>query len=231
MIFLRPIFAILIAPFRWLESLFQHKDNLLELHFNYGSSAIQIKTIHKEESLSDDLLIASYILFLARYFYICDERQVESVRNLIEQEIGSIEPKELPAKVWGAVGQTFSKMEFKAIYGLFTMGIPPLSYSEEEPRRSYAKYSFLVFKRNGNLSSSFHMSSGPDIVFLPLTVAVLYEFVVDKLRDKNKKDALDTSISDLLNAHHFASCRALSALGEMPIQALENNHISFSHES
>lgn len=63
MIFLRPVFAILVAPFRWLESLFQHKDNLLELHFSYGSSAIQIKTINKEVSLSDDLLIASYLLF------------------------------------------------------------------------------------------------------------------------------------------------------------------------
>ena len=228
----RPVFTIFFAPFRFLANLFQHKDNLLEWHFNYGSSSVQIKTKHKEQSLADDLLIAGYILFLARYFYICDDRQIQVVRNCLEQEIGNVEPKELPAKLWNIVGQTLNKMESRAIYGLFLGGIPPLGYSEnEEPSRSYAKYSFLVFERSGNLTSTFHMSSGPDIAFLPLTVAILYEFVVDKLRDKNKKETLDTSITDLLNAHHQTDCRSLAALGKLPVEILASNNITTESNS
>lgn len=148
------------------------------------------------------------------------------MRNVLGQEIGSIEPKELPPKIWEAVGQTFSKMEFKAIYGLFAMGIPPLGYSDEEQRRSYAKYSFLVFKRNGNLTSMFHMSSGPDIVFLPLTVGVFYEFVVDKLQDKNKKEILDKATMALLKEHHLEDCRSKYALWKLPLKILISNDIN-----
>ncbi len=231
MIILRSILAIIIAPIRWFTNLFlykfQHKDNLLEWHFNYGGSYMRIDTRHKEQFLADNLLIASYIFFLARYFYICDSRQIQVMRNCLEQEIGRIEPKELPTKIWDAISQTLSEMEFKAVYGLFTMGIPPLDYSEEdEPSHSFSKYSFLVFEKNNNLTSTFYMSSGPDIVFLPLTVGILYEFVVDKLKDKSKKEILDTFIINLLNAHYQTDCRSLVALNKLPVEIIIKNNLT-----
>lgn len=220
----RPIFVVLFAPFRWLDKLFRHKDNLLEYHLNYGPSAVKIDTKIKGAE-SDDLLIAGYVLFLARYFYICDERQALGVRITLENCIGEIEPNLLPVRVWEAAKQTFNKMEFQAIYGLFTLGNPPLGYSIDDPSRSYAKYSFVVWEQRGHLTSRFHMSAGPDIVLLPLTVGVLYNYVADKLSDRSKKELLDKTVMDLLEAYHSEDCRSQYALWKLPVEILAKNGI------
>jgi len=233
----RLVFAIVFAPIRWLANfLTSHRDNLLEWHFNYGPYFIHIKTKHKEQFFSDDLLIASYILFLARYFYICDERQIEPVKNLLYKEIESkkTNSEELSSKVWNVVWQTLNEMERRAVGKLYSnifRGMPPMSYSEKETTRSYAKYSFFVFERfkqkRGYLSSIFHMSAGADIIFLPLTVAVLYKFVVDKLKGKNKKEKLDKSILDLLEAYDRVSCRSLTGLYKLPVEIINQNNIDY----
>lgn len=228
------IFAIIFAPIRWLANLLiSHKDNLLEWHFNYGPYFIHIKTKHREQFLTDGLLIASYILFLARYFYICDERQTEVIKDLLRNEIGNKKNnyKELSSKIWDAIWQTLNETERHAVSNLYSnifRGMPPLSYSEEETNRSYAKYSFLVFeRRNDYLTSIFQMSAGADIIFLPLTVAVLYVFVVNKLRDKNKKEILNKAIVDLLEAYNKVDCRSLAGLERLPVEIINQNNIDY----
>lgn len=226
----RQIFPIIFAPFRLLDNFLRHKDNLLELHLNYGPSFVKIKTIHKDQFMSDDLLIASYVLFLGRYFYICNDRQTDVIRDFLGRTIGNgnNDIKELSAEIFATVVETLNPMEQHAVEKLFFMGIPPLVYSEgEEPIRSYAKYVFLVFKKGEHLTSTFHMSMGPDIVFLPLTVAILYEFVVDKLGNKNKKQQLDGTIIDLLEAHNQFDCRSLYALSTLPVEFLIKNNITY----
>ncbi len=201
MLIVRTIFAILFSPLRLLSNLFQHKDNVLEWHFNYGSFLVKIQTTHKDKVLSDQLLIASYILFLARYFYICDDRQTDVVRDVLLDSLKkSHNPGELASILLGATFQTLNQREQEAANGLFNSSfIPvpefPLTYSEnEDPRHSLAKYSFLVFEHGGSPVANFYMSSGPDIILLPLTVGILYEYVVDKIKDKEKKKILDQSI-------------------------------------
>jgi len=190
MAILRFIFSIIFTPIRWLANLLtQRKDNVLEWHLNYGPSFVKIETKYKEQFLSDNLLIAGYILFLARYFFICDERQIEIVRKLLLREIGKSRADEITPQLYEAVFQTLNQMEKDATLGLFKiynrfLPMPPLTFSEdEEPQHSLAKYSFLIFKRSsGNgLGHIFHMSAGPDIILLPLTVGILYEYVVNKL--------------------------------------------------
>ena len=233
MTFLRPIFAILLAPFFWLFNLPRHKNNNLEWHFIYGPSFIKIETKYKDQILADDLLIAGFLLFLARFFYICDERQPNVVRNYLFEAIkGSYETSELGGKLYEVVFQTLSKMEKDATLGLFKsfsfLAIPPMAYSEdEEPHHSFAKYSFLVFEHNGHLTSIFHMSFGPDIILLPLTVGILYAYVANKLRSENKKGKLDRSIIDLLEAHTSIDCRSLNGLHELPIEIISKNNLNY----
>src|SRR3989344_6416715 len=159
----RIIHAILFSPIKWAANLFQHRDNLLEWRLNYGPFFIKIQTSHSEQILADDLMIASYILFLARYFYICDTRQTEIVREYL---LGAIrethKPSEIGRNIYKVIFQTLNRMEREALVGLFSIHnifspVPPMTYSEdEEPSHSFAKYSFLVFDRS-QLTSTFHM--------------------------------------------------------------------------
>jgi len=108
--------------------------------------------------------------------------------------------------------------------------MPPLTfYEDEEPRHSFAKYKFLVFERSGGngLGHIFHMSAGPDIILLPLTVGILYEYVVNKLRDKGKKEKLDNSIIDLLKNHSTVDCRSMSGQTELPNKVISNNNLNY----
>ncbi len=230
MVIFRFIFSIIFAPVRWLaNSLTQRKDNVLEWHLNYGSSFIKIQTNHKEQFLPDDLLIASYILFLARYFYICDDRQEDVVRNFLLNTINKSEKTDrITSKLFYAVLETLTQMERYVAYDLFEA--PPMIYSEnEEPKHSFAKYKFLVFERAGGnrLGHIFHMSAGPDIVLLPLTVGILYDYVINKLRDKNKKEKLDNSIIDLLKKHSAVDCRSMAGQNELPNEVISNNNLSY----
>jgi len=233
----RFIFSIIFVPVRWLvNSLTQRKENVLEWHLNYGPSFVKIQTNHKEQFLTDDLLIAGYILFLARYFYICDDRQIEVVRNFLLKEIGkSQKSSEITPKLYEVVFQTLNQMERDATLGLFKiynrfLSVPPLTFSEdEEPRHSLAKYKFLVFERSGGngLGHIFHMSAGPDIILLPLTVGILYEYVINKLRDKDKKEKLDNSIIDLLKKYLVVNCRSMAGLSKLPNEIISNNNLNY----
>lgn len=212
-------------------SIFRHKDNLLEWHFNYGEYFVQIRTTHKEQPLPDGLLIVSYILFLARYFRICDDRQIEPMREFLNKEIVNSEKDttELSSKIHTIIMQTLNKWEKRAVDKLFFMGLPPLDFSEnEEVSRPYARYSFLVFRQGGNLTSTFHMSAGADKIFLPLTVDVLYEYVIWKLRNKNKKEILDKAILDLLKAYDDVNCRSFKGLSKLPVEIINQNNIDYT---
>lgn len=228
----RFIFSIIFAPFRWLtNSLTKRRDNVLEWHLNYGPSFVKIETKYKEQFLPDDLLIAGYILFLARYFFICDDRQIEIVRKFLLNEIGKSKSNEITPKLYEVVFQTLNQMEKDATLALFKiynrfLPMPPLTFSEdEEPRHSLAKYNFLVFERpaGNRLGHIFHMSAGPDIILLPLTVGILYDYVVNKLRNKDKKEKLDNSIIGLLKGHSTIDCRSMKGLNELPNEVIKNN--------
>lgn len=233
----RFIFSIIFAPIRWLvNSLTQRKDNVLEWHLNYGPSFVKIETKHKEQFLSDNLLISGYVLFLARYFFICDYRQIDVVRNFILDEIGkSKKSNEITPKLYEVVFQTLNQIEKDAMFGLFKiynkfLPMPPLTFSEdEELRYSLAKYNFSVFERSsGNgLGHIFHMSAGPDIILLPLTVGILYEYVINKLRDKDKKEKLDSSIIDLLKNHSTVDCRSMAGQTELPNEVIIKNNLNY----
>lgn len=233
----RFIFSIIFAPVRWLANSFtQRKDNVLEWHLNYCPSFVKIQTRHKEQFLPDDLLIAGYILFLARYFYICDDRQIDVVRNFLLEVVEKSQiSNDITPKLYEVVFQTLNQMEKDATLSLFKiynifLPMPPLTFSEdEEPKHSFAKYDFLVFERSsGNgLGHIFHMSAGPDIILLPLTVGILYDYVVNKLRDKDKKEKLDNSIIDLLKKHSVVDCRSMAGQNDLPNEIISNNKLNY----
>lgn len=224
------IFWIIFTPIKWLEnSLTKRKDNILEWHLNYGPSFVKIETNYKGQFLCDDLLIASYILFLAKYFYICDNKQVDVVRNFLLEEIEKSEkPNIVTVKLYELIFQTFNQRD-KNIINKFLPN-PPLTFSEdEEPVRSVAKYTFSVFKHSNDngLGHILHMSFGPDILLLPLTVGILYEYVVDKLEDKGKKEKLNNLVIEMMKKHSSVDCRSIKGQNELPNEIIKDNDLKY----
>ncbi|MGH2574256.1 MAG: hypothetical protein ACRDFC_01000, partial [Ignavibacteria bacterium] len=159
--------------------------------------------------------------------FICDQRQVNVTRDFLLNAIRiSQNPNEICGKLYETVFSTLNPMEKNAISKLYFMGIPPQTYSEDEvlPMPN-TKYSFLVFRYSGRLTSNFHMSAGPDIILLPLTVVILYKYVVDKIGEIDKKQKLDKAIIDLLEAHSSVDCRSLEGLHKLPLEIIQMNNV------
>lgn len=219
------LFAIVFTPIRWVwDALFRARHCLLEWRFVYGASLVNIRTTM---AFADHrLLVVGYILFLARYFYICDDRQVTVVRDLLRDAIrNSQQPREITERLYETAVGTLNSLERNVVGKLFRLD-PPLTFSEDEqPRSPGAKYAFLVSGRGGVVRSTFHMSGGADMILLPLTVGVLYEYVVSKIRTADQKAKLDQSIVDLLEAHKAVDCRSRKGLSTLPCEIIEKNSI------
>jgi hypothetical protein len=72
------------------------------------------------------------------------------------------------------------------------------------------------------------MSFGPDIILLPITVGILYDYVIDKINDKGKRNKLDDAISDLLEAHNQVDCRSLRVFMKLPEEILFKNNLIYA---
>lgn len=211
-------------------------QNIMEWSFDYQPFSINITTRYPEATLSDNLLISGYILFLARYFYICDDRQVTIMKqhllNLIKLEKASDTASELYLNIY----QTLDESKKKAATELFKIynplfGQPPLKYSvDNKSSYSYAKYKFQVFKRKEiGLGNIFNMSAGPDIILLPITVCVLYGYILDIfqniLESKTSVKSFKKAISDLLIEYERVDCKSQEGFVNVPNLIIKNNNL------
>lgn len=211
--------------------MFNQNNNLIEFHFNYDAAFCQIKVSNKID-INDNLLIASYLLFVARYFLICDDRQIKPMRELLLKEIWNDKDEPATQKIYKVILNTLSQNERDAIGKLFLLGMPPLFYSTtEDVTKSYAKYSFSVIKNNEELRTVFNMSVGPDKILLPLTVGIFYEFIMNTLGDKGRVELLNYIIIKLLKSYEFSDCRSLTDNIRLPNEILRQNNISVSERN
>ncbi len=153
-------------------------------------------------------------------------------KYLLEAIKGQYEVSELGGRLYEVVFQTLNQTEKDATLGLLKtfsfIAIPPMTFSEdEEPLHSFAKCSFLVFNRNGQLGSTFYMSFGPDIILLPLTVGILYAYVINKLRDKNKKEKLNGMIIEMLEMHDSVDSQSMDGLNKLPMAIISKNKLNY----
>lgn len=220
----------------WFSNLSKPKDSLLEITFDFDDAFCSINVATKEPlAAQDNLLIASFVLFVARYFYICDDRQIEPVKQFLLDNVGKQETFEaLPGKIYELVFATLSSDERRASTTFFLLGFPPVVYTDsEKPRRSLSRYTFTVFRSralNGQLASHFQMSLGPDKVLLPLTLSFFYQLVVDKLQDEQKREVLDRATVQLLESYGTVDCRAFSSLYQLPARIVESSGLMLSKE-
>ena len=225
---LRVIFALLFAPFRLLFNLLTKPSRpIAEFEFTFGSGLCHIKlTLPKNEN--DDALIAGYIMYLARYFYICDERQIKLMQNLLTKEAEAKKKGDInfTEKIYQNILQTLNEQERYAVNKLFAFPkLPPLLYAEDKvPSYPIATYKLFVTEQNKSWGHIFHLSAGADILLLPLLVGIFYEYVKDKTKSG---DVLDETIVRLISSYNDIDCRSSEALNKLPDKILREKY--FSH--
>lgn len=220
MLFLRTIAAVLLSPFIWFFNLFRRSNNVLEWHLNFGKSSINIRTV-TQEAPTEALLISAYLLFVGRYFFICDQRQEHSARQALKEIAEEKTDTKIAAlHLYEAIHGTLNDGEKGAVSSLFMMGIPPIVVTQnEEPANSLAKYSFLIFVRNQELYGNLHLSFGPDIVLLPISLGVLYDFVAANVTGRNKQ-LLKNGVLALLELQKGHGARSMLAMHQQPVEII-----------
>lgn len=231
--------GIFIRPLNFLSHFFAPKKNLFEIQFTYVPLHCYIQT--KPQSPPDELLIAALCFFLQKYFFICDARQIDCMKQLLAT-FPEKDPHIISSEVFESVFQTFTPKERNAIERLFTLPVHhlpfhsvfPFHYSEGEPDSKFDKifinqYNFFVYQKRGRLRTFFKMSIGPDKVLLPNMVGLFYEYVMDKVTDENK-NKLHGIIQALLDAYDTVDCRSLNSLA-LPSELLRTRGINISEMS
>lgn len=151
----------------------------------------------------DRLLISSYIMFLLRFFRICDTRQVQPIRDLLAGSAGQVYSDEIALLIYHAVLNTLSKIEraqAETMFLEFGRQSPPVAVLPYKGAGPYiGKCKFKVIKNGVLLSSNFKISASYNLILLPLAVGVLYDFVCTNLNDKGLSTDLNTLIIHLVN--------------------------------
>jgi hypothetical protein len=216
---------IITAPFRWLSSAVYRKYAAIRLEVAYGRGRAYISSQWDSSEYETTYLVAAYLLFLARYFFICDKRQIEPVGTRLAEYIRTgAPPAQLASALFETVHGTLNQNEKRAVAGLFSFpNLPPLTYTDEAtPSAKLARYTLTTYKAGDIWSLDFHMSTGPDIVLLPITVGLLYHYVSDKIEDNNKP-VLNNCISQFLAEQQSSDCRSHRDATRIPNTIIANN--------
>ncbi len=222
---LRLLLGMMVGPvLRVIDRFQRHADNVLSVHLSFGRSRCTVRLEHKATRLDHELLVATYLLFVARYFFVCDLRQVGPVKSCLlscfSEEGATIQ--RLTQAIYDEVFKTLGAAERWALEGLFQDGNPPMTFSEDDypEEHSLATYSFLVFGAFPKVHATFHISQGPDIVLLPIALGIVYQVVSEKLTAA-ENEALRLGVLRLLKAYDRVDCRSVTALTMLPNEILE----------
>jgi len=185
---MKQIIALIFSPIIYLMNVFFNagKNYIVKYTFNF-SAVCYIESDPDNDNISSNILITSYLLFLARFFYICDERQFIPISNfMISRLSGDDNYDEFSNEIYDVIYNTLNDQEKSAVHGLFFLGVPPIYYSNEKSDARYGKYEFRINGTDGGYGHVFIMSPGADVILLPLTLGLFYQYIYDKLNHNDK---------------------------------------------
>lgn len=157
--------------------------------------------IGKGGHYSDSLLISSYILFLSRYFFICDDRQLIPMRKLLSKRLNdNYNFDELINDAGKLIYDTLNESEKEQISQLSNQKIIlPIEISNKQAGKSLGNYRFNIVKSSVGLGSIFDMSPGLDIELLPRLAILFYEYILSNLSDRKSILILNKASGLFLN--------------------------------
>ena len=170
----------------------------------------------------------SCLLYLSKYFYVCDERQIEIVRNILVQcarESGAAD--QLAQMIFYNIRDVLNETEKKAIAEQFIYPHrPPVRYFEgnEEIDRTerIGRYSLNIYKIGGLWHDDLEVSMGLDMVLLPITAGILYNYVTDKIPSESRI-VLDSCVTALLDRQATSNFRSLKTARQLVNTVIAEN--------
>lgn len=142
---------------------------------------------------ASDSLIKLAIHYLARYFYICDERQFGPMAKIIdlyskEKTLNYDSCMRLTASVEGMVYETFNEKEREALasYMRVAHSLPYLR-SDKQLQKVKFRYIFKLYFGPDKMNSNLKMSLMLNKQLLPRTAVFILDAVVESLDSKDKK--------------------------------------------
>lgn len=202
---MKRVFLTLIAPLIYLyNAVFRKKlsDSLIYFDIKFDNESCYMK--HAGTS-SDNVLVASYIMFLSRYFFICDDKQLEPMQKyLIKIFKEKFDSKKFINGIEGLVYDTLSEHERNQLKSLAKSGaVMPAFLSDDDNSGSLGKYQFYLTNQDGVIVSKFFMSPGLDIVLLPRLVFFMFSYINSELASEESKKILQSASLDFVK--HFAN--------------------------
>jgi hypothetical protein len=197
------IVFFLMHTIRWLgNTLVMGKPTFrVEIIFGWGRAAIHSDPDSSEGAFSQ--LVTAYLLFLSEYFYICDEIQRLPARDLLMSHINEGSP---PYRLTEALAQMARQFLSKAERSAFELSFkspkdPPtyLNNDCEIPKiQRFGRYVLTTYYRGGHWARDLKVSFGYTTILLPLTIGLLYDYVIDQIGQENR-NIFDACIVDLLD--------------------------------
>jgi hypothetical protein len=140
----------------------------------------------------------AYILFMARVLSIIPENQQSLVLQVLEaltSITGKHNFRNLNEHIYREVVGDLSKDQQDAAKGLFAALIPLTIMKEDPPGPpGLASYTFTVAR---DFKTHFRMSMGPDVILLPLSISLLYEYVSSEAGEGDVK-RLNNNINEII---------------------------------
>lgn len=224
---LKNFIKVVIWPFEAiLNKLTKSSSYIINLKCNFFYFGIFIEPQMRQGEDFEASLQKSYILYLAKYFYICDERQVEPVKQVFLDYIRRKDShKIITEKIFAEVWKTFNNKEQDAFIHLFPLGIPPLTYikdkKEIQNKNPLASYELRVSGQK-RLGTNFQMSLGPDIILLPMLLGILFEYIMDNIHDTEKEEKLKQAVIRMIIEFEEQNPRDLKTFINLPNEIIES---------
>lgn len=232
--------GFLSIPLRPLTRIFTPKNPDVEVIFTFYPWVCRVQYItlgdkynHQQFSnvgqeamgvVGDYLRVATFLHYLAFYYYICDDRQrsviVEAYKSLFSLT-KEVDYDDFMDHVYTSVFNTLSKQEkdaatlFEAPYQLIT---------QESDSKSFGTYIFQLKRKREGFKHYLKLYAGTDMIFLPLSVGHLYRYLTEESTKTSKKfkNNLNKLSLELLNSLEDGKSPSMSWQLNQPDNLLRN---------
>lgn len=180
------LLGLLLAPLIYAYNLiFQPNNFLVKADITMESWSYYIEfDIRKEDKY---ILPKAFLQYLARYFFICDNRQDEPMKNILlfHLKAENFNFMNFMDNIEKMIYDTLNDNERSQLASLAKKGIVmPALPSSNKLNGNLAKYSFNLMSGSSGYYSLFFMSPGLDIEILSRTVA----FMLTEIKEKVSSD-------------------------------------------
>lgn len=217
-------------------SLWSSSKYLLYLRIDFGKLFCSIGYEYKgKEDQLDINLVRTLLLYVSRFFFICDDRQIDMMKIAISEILEHIlerdqhkEKFSLTKSIIAKLYSILSEKELQAARSLFPLGLPTECREYRVEKKPIASYRFVVKKLGSSPPSTFHIGFDPNIVLLPISIGHVFHFLYQDIKDDDARLLMLICLKILVDSYHEVDCRSRQALHVLPDQILMQvlNHFS-----